>query len=170
VCLHLSRSCFCAESPLRGTVQKFVGPLAMTGWLPLQGGLYFHCYLLMYVSHCCCYPYFPAYKPRLFFRKFHGSGLYSGAAYVRTFPKYHTLHTARCGMPRSALDHDQLTHSTPQSLTVSAAVWPPLPRPPCLSLSLSVYAWCLIPVAVNCTAVCGVCLLHTPAEHGKTPA
>jgi len=75
-----------------------------------------------------------------FFQKFQGSGLYSGATYVQTFPKNHALHTARYGMPRSALDHNQLTHSTPQSLTVSAAVWPPLPRPPCLSLSLSVYA------------------------------
>jgi len=71
------------------------------------------------------------------FQKFHGSGLYSGAAYVRTFPKNHALHTARYGVPRSALDHDQLTHSTSLSLTVSAAVWQPLPRPPCLSLSLS---------------------------------
>jgi len=71
-----------------------------------------------------------------FFQRFHGSGLYSGAACVRTFPKNHALHTARCSVPRSALDHDQLTHSTSQSLTVSAAVWPPLPRLPCLSLSL----------------------------------
>ena len=107
---------------------------------------------------------------RDFFQKFHGSGLYSGAAYVRTFPKKHALHTARCGVPRSALDHDQLTHSTSQSLTVSAAVWPPLPRPPSFSLSLSMYAWCLIQMAVNCTAVRGGRLLHTPAERGKTPA
>jgi len=98
------------------------------------------------------------------------TSLYSGAAYVRTFPKNHALHTARCGVPRSALDHDQLTHNTSQSLTVSAAVSPPLPRPPSLSLSLSVNAWCLIPVAVNCTVVRGGRLLHAPAERGKTPA
>ena len=73
---------------------------------------------------------------RGFLKKFHGSGLYSGAAYVQTFPKNHALHTACCGVPRSALDHNQLTLSTPQSLTVSAAVWPPLPRPPSLSLCL----------------------------------
>jgi len=88
------------------------------------------------------------------------------------FPKNHALHTARYGMPRSALDHDQHTHSTLQSLTVSAAVWPPLPAHRVslsLSLSLSVYAWCLIPTAVNCTAVPGGRLLHTPAERGKTP-
>jgi len=61
-----------------------------------------------------------------FFQKFQGSGLYTGATYVRTFPKNHALYTARYGMPGSALDHDQLTRSTPQSLTdsltVSAAV------------------------------------------------
>ena len=66
------------------------------------------------------------------------------AAYIvvrlmcRRFQKNHALHTACCGVPRSALDHDQLTHSTSQSLTVSAAKWPPLPRPPSLSLSLCV--------------------------------
>ena len=54
------------------------------------------------------------------------------------FQKNHALHTACCGLPRSALDHNQLTHSTPQSLTVSAAVWPPLPRPPSLSLCVCV--------------------------------
>jgi len=75
------------------------------------------------------------------------------------FPKNHALHTARYGVPRSALDHDQLTHSTPQSLTVSAAVWPP-PRPPSLSLSLS------LSLSVR---VCGR-LPHAPAERGKTPA
>jgi len=75
---------------------------------------------------------------------------------VRTFPKNHALHTACYGMPRSALDHDQLTHSTPQSLNVSAAVWPPLPRPPCLSLSVSLVRVCSR-------------LLHAPAERGKTP-
>jgi len=79
-------------------------------------------------------PYFPDYKPRLFFQKFQGSGLYSGATYVWTFRKNHALHTARYGMPRSAIDHDQLTHSTPQSLTVSAAV--ATPPPPAVSLSL----------------------------------
>jgi len=47
------------------------------------------------------------------------------------------LWRARYGVPRSALDHDQLTHSTPQSLIVSAAVWPPLPRLRCLSVSIS---------------------------------
>jgi len=104
-----------------------------------------------------------------FFQKFQGSGLHSGATYVRTFPKNHKLHTARYGVPRSALDHDQLTHSTPQSLTVSAAVWPPLPSRR-VSLSLSVYAWCLIPMAVNRNAVRGGRLLHAPAERGKTPA
>jgi len=51
------------------------------------------------------------------------------------FQKNHALHTACYSMPWSALDHDQLTHSTPQSLTVSAAVWPPLPA---VSLSLTV--------------------------------
>ena len=48
---------------------------------------------------------------------------------------HYTLHATACLYQH--LDHDQLTHSTPQSLTVSAAVWPPLPRPPCLSVSLS---------------------------------
>jgi len=60
------------------------------------------------------------------------------------FQKNHALHTARYSVPRSALDHDQLTHCTPQSLTVSAAVWPSLP-----ARRVS---------------------LHAPAEHGKTPA
>jgi len=53
-----------------------------------------------------------------------------------------TLGRARYGVPGSALDHDQLIYSTPQSLIVSAAVWPPLPRPPCLSLSLSLSVYC----------------------------
>ena len=64
-----------------------------------------------------------------FFQKFQGSGLYTGATYVRTFPKNHALYTACYGVPGgpgSALDHDQLTPRTPQSLTdsltVSAAV------------------------------------------------
>jgi len=109
-------------------------------------------------------PYFPDYKPRLFFKNFRV------AAYVQTFPKNHALHTARCGVPRSAFNHDQLTRSAPQSLTVSAAVWPPLSRPPSLCLSLPVYAWCFIPMAVNCTAVRGGRLLHAPAERGKNPA
>ena len=66
-------------------------------------------------------PYFPDYKPRLF-QKFQCSGLYTGATYVRTFPKNHALYTARYGVPGSALDHDQLTRSTPQSLTDSLTV------------------------------------------------
>jgi len=66
---------------------------------------------------------------------------------VRTFPKNQAQHTARYGVPQSALDHDQLTHSTPQSLTVSATVWPPLPGPPSLSLSLSLS----VNAAVYCT-------------------
>jgi len=88
---------------------------------------------------------------------------------VWTFPKNHALHTARYGVPQSALNHDQLTHSTPQSLTVSAAVWPPLPHLPCLSLSVCV---CLVShsVSVNCTAVISDRVLHAPAEHGKSPA
>ena len=108
-----------------------------------------------------------------FLQKFQGSGLYSGEAYVWTFPKNHAVHTARYGVPRSALDHDQLTHSIPQSLTVSAAVWPPLPCPPWHSLSLSLCVCvCLVShsMAVNCTAVSSGCLLHAPAECGKTPS
>jgi len=77
--------------------------------------------------------------------------------------------TARCGMPRSAFDHDQLTHSTLQSLTVSAAMWPPLPARH-LSLCLSVYAWCLIPIAVNCTAVYVTAVYCTHRQSvGKLP-
>jgi len=51
------------------------------------------------------------------------------------------------------LDQHLITISSPtvlQSVIVSAAVWPPLPRPPSLSLSVR--------------------LLHAPAERGKTPA
>jgi len=83
-------------------------------------------------------PYFPDYK-LLFFQKFQGSGLYSKAYIaVRLMCGRFQETTAHYGVPQSALDHDQLTHSTPQSLTVSAAVWPPLPRPPCLSVSVCV--------------------------------
>jgi len=106
---------------------------------------------------------------RDFFQKFHGTYIAVQLMCGR-FQKttHYTLHATAC------LDQHLITISSPtvlpQSLTVSAAVWPPLPHPPCLSLSLSVYAWCLIPIAVNCTAVCGGRLLHAPVERGKTPA
>ena len=70
---------------------------------------------------------FSGLQAATFFQKCQGSDQYSGATYVRTFLKNHAQHTARYGVPRLALDHDQLTHSASQSLTVSAAVWPPLP-------------------------------------------
>ena len=79
-------------------------------------------------------PYLPDYKPQLFFQKFQGSGLYSGATYVRTFPRNHALHTARYGVPRSALDHDQLTHSAPQSLSLQSCGHPSPARRVSLSL------------------------------------
>ena len=52
---------------------------------------------------------------------------------------YYALHATAC------LDQHLITISSPtvlQSLIVSAAVWPPLPRPPCLSLSLSLSVYC----------------------------
>jgi len=129
---------------------------------------YYYCYLLLFYGHYI--PYFPDYKLRLFVKNFRVAAYIAVRLMCGRFQKKHALHPACYSVPRSALDHNQLTHSTPQSLTVSAAVWPPLPRPPCLSLSLFVYAWFLIPVAVNCTAVRGGRLLHAPAERGKTPA
>jgi len=87
----------CIHTPWFGTAQK-------TGQLNI-----YHEY-----QKCnkCSLPYFPDYKPRLFFQKFQGSGLYSSATYVRTFPKNHALHTARYGVPRSAL----ITISSPTVL------------------------------------------------------
>jgi len=115
-----------------------------------------------------CIPYFPDYKPRLFFQKFQGSGLYSG---VRTFPKttHYTLHATAC------LDQHLITISSPTVLhnhwlSVQPCGHPSPARRVSLSLSLSVYAWCLIPVAVNCTAVRGGRLLHAPAERRKNAA
>jgi len=46
-------------------------------------------------------PYFPDYKPRLFFQKFQGSGLYTGATYVRTFPK--KTCTIHCTLGRASI-------------------------------------------------------------------
>jgi len=58
-----------------------------------------------------------------FFKNFRVAAYIAVRFMYRRFQKTTTqLHTARCGVPQSALDHDQLTHSTPQSLTVSAAV------------------------------------------------
>ena len=51
---------------------------------------------------------FSGLQAATFFQKFQGIGLYTGATYVRTFPKNH----ARYGVPGSALDHDQRTHSS----------------------------------------------------------
>jgi len=80
---------------------------------------------------------------------------------------HYTLHSMACQ------DQHLITISSP---TVLRNHW--LSLQPCghpsparhLSLSLSVYAWCLIPMAVNCTAVHGGHLLHALAERGKTPA
>jgi len=110
----------------------------------------------------CNLPYFPVYKPWPFFKNFRVAAYIAVRLMCGRFQKSHALHTACYGVPWSALDHDQFTHSTPQALTVSAAMWPPLPTVS-LSLSLSVYAWCLIPMAVNCTAVHGGRLL----QHGE---
>ena len=72
-----------------------------------------------------------------FCQKFQGSGLYSGAAYVQTFPKttHHTPHAMAC------LDQHLITISSPtvlhnHCLCCHVATLPPAPRPPCLSLSL----------------------------------
>jgi len=84
---------------------------------------------------------------------------------------HYTLHATAC------LDQHLITISSP---TVLHNHWLSLqlcghPSPArrvslSLSLTLSVYAWCLIPMTVNCTAVRGGRLLHAPAERGKTPA
>ena len=86
-------------------------------------------------QNLCQVPYFPVYKPQLIFKNFTVAAYTAVRLMCGRFQKttHYTLHDTA----RSALDHHQLTHSTPQSLTVSAAVWPPLPRQPCLSLSLS---------------------------------
>ena len=77
---------------------------------------------------------------------------------------HYTLHPTAC------LDQHLITISSPTVLhnhcLCSRVATPP---PPAVSLCLSVYVWCLIPVAVNCTAVRGGRLLHAPAERGKTP-
>jgi len=77
-------------------------------------------------------PYFPA---ATFFQKFQGSGLYSGAAYVRTFPK--KPRTTHCMLCRASISTwSRSAHPQYSAITVSAAVWPPLPNSPSLSLSL----------------------------------
>ena len=90
-------------------------------------------------------PYFPDYKPRLFFKNFRLAAYIPGATYVRTFPKKHALHTARYGVHRSALDQDQLTHSSTvlhnHWLSLQPCSHPSPARRVSLSLSLSVYAW-----------------------------
>ena len=76
---------------------------------------------------------------------------------MRTFPKKHALYTARYGVPRSALVHDQLTRSTPQSVTVSDWFIDCLcsrvatPPPPAVSLSLSLSVCVCVDAAVYCT-------------------
>ena len=79
---------------------------------------------------------------------------------------HYTLHATAC------LNQHLITISSPTVLPITDSLCSHVatPPPPAVSLSLSVYAWCLIPVAVNCTAVHGGRLLHTPAERGKTPA
>ena len=81
----------------------------------------------------------------------------------------YTLHAKAC------LDQHLITISSPTVLcnhwlSLQPCGHPPPARNVSLSLSLSVYAQCLIPMAVNCTAVHGGRLLHAPAEHRKTPA
>jgi len=79
-------------------------------------------------------PYFPA---ATFFQKFQGSGLYSGAAYVRTFPK--KPRTTHCMLCRASISTwSRSAHPQYSAITVSAAVWPPLPNSPSLSLSVCV--------------------------------
>ena len=82
-------------------------------------------------------PYFPDYKPRLFFKKF----LYSGATYVRTFPKttHYTLHAT------AFLDQHLITISSPTVLHNHLLSLQPCGHPShARRVSLSVYAWCLI--------------------------
>jgi len=67
---------------------------------------------------------------------------------------HYTLHAMAC------LDQHLITISSPTVLhnhwlSLQPCGHPSPARRLSLSLSLSVYAWCLIPVAVNCTAVRG---------------
>jgi len=98
--------------------------------------------------HQHLYPHSAYHVPYLrtissnFFQKFQGSGLYSGATYVRTFPRNHALHTAPYGVP----DQHLIMISSP---TVLHNHW--LSLQPCghpspahhlsLSLSLSLSLW-----------------------------
>ena len=63
-------------------------------------------------SHCKV-PYFPDYKPRLFKKNFRVAAYIPVRLMCGRFQKntHYTL-TARYGVPRSALDHDQRTHSS----------------------------------------------------------
>ena len=116
-------------------------------------------------------PYFPVYKPWLFFKNFTVTAYIAVQLMCGCFQKttHYTLHAAAC------LDQHLITISSPTVLRshCSRVATPPPPTMSLslsLSLSLSVYAWCLIPMAVNCIAVRGDRLLHAPAERGKTPA
>jgi len=114
-------------------------------------------------------PYFPDYKPRLFFKNFKVEAYIVVQLICGRFQKttHYTLHATAC------LDQHLITISSPTVLHNHWLSLQPCGHPSpalCVSLSLSVYAWCLIPMAVNCTVVRGSCLLHAPAEHGKTPA
>jgi len=53
-------------------------------------------------------PYFPDYKPRLFFKNFRVAAYIPVRLMCGRFQKNHALYTARYGVPGSALDHDQL--------------------------------------------------------------
>ena len=74
---------------------------------------------------------------------------------------HYTLHATAC------LDQHLITISSPtvlQSLIVSAAVWPPLPRPPSLSLSLSLSR---CPSTARTGTAWENCRLKSRAEHAE---
>ena len=104
-------------------------------------------------------PYFPDYKPRLFFKNFRVAAYIPVRLMCGCFQKttHYTLHATAC------LDQHLITINSPTVLhnhcLCSRVATPP---PPAVSLSLSL-SLCL------CMRGRGR-LLHAPAERGKTPA
>jgi len=102
-------------------------------------------------------PYFPDYKPRLFFKNFRVAAYITVRLMCGHFQKttHYTLHATAC------LDQHLITISSPTVLHNHWLFLQPCSHPsPTGRVSLSL---CL------CMRGRG-CLLHAPAEHGKTPA
>ena len=75
---------------------------------------------------------------RDFFQKFRSSGLYSGAAYVRTFPKNHILHAAHCTLRHASISTwSRSAHPQYFAITDCLCSRVATPSPPAVSFSLS---------------------------------